>query len=332
MAARSLMAEVAQACHAPQLPTEKPRYSERRLAALNAQTKWFLVCVAVFLVVVLVFPNWLPGDWLTNQNNLHMVVRWIVILVPVGLAVAAKKRLRRASQRTDVHDSCVQQLTHQFPELRDARLARVRGPAVNVLPRLASDGEPVLRCSLFGEFRGQPLAMFESDYAAGSGLGANHLLDSVEARLGPDPDQEQFSRARTAEAIVFFRPQPQLPDLFLAGRAEPLSAHQHRWVKQAGGAPPDSQVSTSLDPMFDTFSSCPAAAARLFSAALTELLTLRPSCLVQVIGGFVVVVPRSWNSATPMSTAVAAFEIQLDLEFACAVYDALFERATSAVA
>jgi hypothetical protein len=36
-----------------------------------------------------------------------------------------------------------------------------------------------------------------------------------------------------------------------------------------------------------------------------------------------VVVPRSWGSATPLEIATQAFEIQLDLDFACAVYDAL---------
>jgi len=111
--------------------------------------------------------------------------------------------------------------------------------------------------------------------------------------------------------------------LFLAGREEPLSRYQARWVKGAGGRPGPSRVSTWLGSRFETFSSCPMTAEQAVSPALGELLLLRPSSLVQVIGGFVIVVPRSWGSATPMDTATAAFEVQLDLDFACAVYDAL---------
>ena len=145
---------------------------------------------------------------------------------------------------------------------------------------------------------------------------------SAQANLLKDTDKEQFSRMRTAETIVFFRPQPQLPDLFLSGTQEPLCGHQARWVKEAGGDPRQSQLA-NLGSRFAGFSSCPAAATHLLTPKLGELLMLRPSALVQIIGGFMVVVPRSWSSATPMGTATQAFEIQLDLDFACAVYDAL---------
>lgn len=322
-AARSLMSEVGQACDAVSDGIHKPRYSQRRLSLLQIKTVIFLMAVVGFLGAILIKPDLMPWDWLAKDNNLHSAVKYILIIVPIGFGVAAKARLRRARQRTDVHDSCIQKLTNQFPQLRDARLTPVVGPSVNVLPHLVTNCRAITRCSLFGEYRDQPLAMFESEYTAAATLDAKQVFDRAQAQLLSDPDKEQFSRLRTAEAIVFFRPQPQLPDMFLAGKDEPLSRYQSRWVKAAGGQPESAHVAALQGTKFEAFCHCAASAVQAISPELIELLSLRPKSLVQVMGGFVVIVPRSWAAATPMETATAAFEIQLDLDFACAVYHTL---------
>ena len=86
-----------------------------------------------------------------------------------------------------------------------------------------------------------------------------------------DPDKEQFSRMRTAAAIVFFRPQTQLPDLFLAGKEEPLYRYQPRWVKTAGGHPANAKVTALEGTKFEAFCHDATAAAYVISPELIEL-------------------------------------------------------------
>ena len=164
--------------------------------------------------------------------------------------------------------------------------------------------------------------MLEVEYLAPLQLDAKRIFDQAQANLLKDADKEQFSRMRTAEAIVFFQPRPELPDLLLAGTSEPLSGYFARWVKDSGGDPGGSQI-PNLSSNFQGYISDHSAIPQVLTPQLGELLQLRPDVLIQILGGFVVVVPRSWASATPMETANAAFEIQLDLDFACAVYNAL---------
>ena len=108
--AQAVLTEVAQ----PAVAGRSLRYAERRAQSLQARSRWFLVGVAAFILAVLLIPDLLPGEWLAEGNNLYSVVRWIMIIVPIGFAIAAGKRLRRANQRADVHDTAVRTLASQF--------------------------------------------------------------------------------------------------------------------------------------------------------------------------------------------------------------------------
>ncbi len=314
VAARALMAEVVESCKASS--SQRERYSERQLRALNDKTILFLIGAATFIAAVLYVPEFLPGDWLAKDNNLHQVVKWILIVVPLGFCFTSKQRLRRAVRRLRTHESCIAKLCQDHPTLQDTWHLPVLGESIEVLPHLPTGCKSRVHCNLFGEYRSHALAMLETEYREQATIDAQKLLGQLQAGILKDTDREQFSRHRIAETIVFFRPLAALPDLFLGGSSEPLCAFQPQWVKNAGGVLRQSLVQTPFGNSVHAFSSCPQIAAQLFSPELNELLIFRPTALVQVIGGFVIVVPRSWNAATPMDTAVTPFEIQLDLDFA----------------
>ncbi len=322
LAARRLMAEVVESCKVTS-QSERARYSERQLSLLNRKSTLFLIGVLAFIAAVCFAPELMPGEWLAKDQNLHRVVKWLVVIVPIGLGIRAKQRLKRAIARTQGHESCIQKVAADHPTLRNTRHSPIQSESAKIVPFLPTRGRARVHCNLFGEYRGHALAMLESEYQERGNLDAIEALNTLQADFCHDPDREQFSRLRVAEAIVFFRPQLQLPDLFAAGTEEALSAYQSKWVNSLGGQPKNAQVATPLGQRWEVFSSCPQTATPLFTPELTELCLIRPTALVQIIGGFVVVVPRTWSAATPMSTAVQPFEVQLDLDFACAIYEQL---------
>jgi hypothetical protein len=324
-AARNLMAEVVASCQATS-QSQRAHYSERRLQRLNLKTTLFLIGVLAFIAAVCFLPEFLSGEWLSQNDNLHRVVKWLLVIVPVGFGCRAKQRMKRAGQRAQAHQSCIQQIVTDHPSLRNTWHSPVLGESAKSIPYLPTSCPTKVHCNLFGEYRKQAIAMLEVEYQEAAKLELAKAMQQLQANLCEDTDKEQFSRRRVAEAIIFFRPLAQLPDLFIAGTDEPLAAYQPTWVKSVQATGQAMPLTTPLGSRWNAFSSCPETASQLFTSELTELFLIRPTAMVQIIGGFVVVIPRTWSAATPMNTAVQPFEIQLDLDFACAIYEQL-ERA-----
>lgn len=318
--AEQLMAEVAEA--GLKTESQTARYHDRRTRSLNFQSHAFLVAVGLFIIAVLILPSLLPGDWLAKTENLNRVVTFIMVAVPVGLGVAAKKRLARASVRIEKHDSCVKQLVEQFPDLCCTDAAAINSTRVEILPLMETGcRKNNLRCGLFGSYRNRALALLEAEYTAQPGIDAAELLARAHAEMVGDVDKEQFSRVRSGEAIIFFAPLNQVPDLLICGTDEPLCGFQRQWIAKSGNQPRECEL--DLGSKFKGYSSCIKTAQHTLTNEFIEILNLRPKSMVQVIGGYVVIIPRTWSAATPMDMAVTAFDIQLDLDFSCALYEQL---------
>lgn len=320
-AAEQLMAEVTEAGLSNPTSTDQ-RYHTRRINAMNRQTCWFLGLVGLLITAVLFIPNLLPGEWLAKTENLNLVVSIIVIAVPIGFGVAAKQRLARASQRFEKHDTCIEQLVDQFPELCSTHSSAINSTSVDILPLMETGAkDATLRCGLFGKYRGHAVALLEAEYLSPRGIDAAELVARAHAEFVGDVDREQFSRTRSGEAIVFFEPLDQLPDILIGGREEPLHAYQQKWIQKTGNQPGPFEI--NLGEKFRGFCSNPSGAVQVLSDEFCEILKLRPQAMVQAIGGYVVVIPRTWSAATPMGMAVTPFEIQLDLDFSSALYEQL---------
>ena len=296
------------------------RYSNQRLQTMQMMTNAFYVAVGAFILAVLFVPDLLPKDWLSKTDNLNMVVKAIAIIVPLGVGFAARKRLQRAVARMKKHDSCIRELVEQNPGLcyTDAAAIATASPSI---PFVETGCQTNLRSCLFGEYNGCALALLEFEYVAPISFAPSDVWKKAQARIARDPDHEQFSRIRSALAVVFFKPLQNLPDMFICGEDEPLMAYQKQWVKQLGGKPNDSEMNIGLK--FVGYSSCFESAYSEVPAEFVEILSMRTNSMVQLIGRTLVVVPRSWTSSTPMSSACDAFEVQLDLDFSTALYRSL---------
>ena len=130
---QQLMAEVTEAGHNKK-PQSDVRYNQRQTKSLDKRTYLFLGAVGLFILAVLVLPDFLPQQWLAKTENLQRVVTLIMVAVPVGFGVAAKKRLARANKRIEKHDSCVKQLVDQFHALCCTDAAAISSTSVNTIP------------------------------------------------------------------------------------------------------------------------------------------------------------------------------------------------------
>lgn len=315
-----LMTEVAEA-GLNEKSAEFSRYSERQLKSLNIKSYLFLGGVGLFIAAVLFLPEFLPKEWLAKTENLNQVVKFIAIAVPIGLGFAAKKRLARANQRIEKHDTSIEKLVEQVPALCCTHAAPM-STSVDIIPMMeTSYPKSNLRCSLFGEYKENALALLEAEYLAAREINSATIAAKFQADLVSDPDKEQFSRVRSGQAVVFFSPIDHLPDLFICGKDEPICGYLKTWVKSVGASPAVSEL--ELGSQFRGYTSCVETAMQTIPNEFFEILKLRPKSMVQVIGGYVVVMPRSWSAATPMDMAVDAFEVQMDLDFASSLYEHL---------
>jgi hypothetical protein len=270
----------------------------------------------VFIGAVLIVPSILPGEWLAKPGNLQWVVKYIVAIVPVALGLRWRAKLRSAVVQGDQRDSSIRQLVDRSPTLENGRLARILGESVGKLPWLECDGGVTVRCNLFGAHRDHPLALLECDHSV-SVLHANGRATITSS--GSKSPVERW----TAEGVVFFRPLRSLPDLFVSGANDPFCRYFKRWLKRSGHEADSCELAGVPGADIWSASSEPEQASALITPELAELLVLRPGAVVQVMGGFCVVIPRMWSCHGPSEMARDAFEIEMDLDFACAVYEAL---------
>lgn len=283
---------------------------------------WGVLIIALGMLVLLVVGLMLFGK---RDPDHQMGVRSIIsltcifVLLPVGLYFGTKHFYGVKSERALQRYDALEQLTARLPALKFARCAKITGPSVGRIPWLASEIDTVVECDLHGDFRGHRLALLECTYVV------DMTLTTLDSSIGGFAStvmshvQHEHIHRRSLEAVLFLDPERSLPDLFSAGKKQPLNWYFKRQLQKNEIG----EVTPLAGDGRWTVTSDSTRWAQGMPLRCEELLRGRPEAIVQVLGGYVVVIPQTWNTNLPKEMPHEAAELAENLAWACDVYESL---------
>lgn len=277
------------------------------------------ICLGMLLLLVVglaLFGKRDPNHQLDARGIVSLTL--IFVVLPVGLYFGTKHFYGVKAKRSQERLEALKRLAARSPALAEGRGARITGESVGRIPWLASELDTVVECDLHGVYRGRRLALLECTYVVDMTLTAlESSYGGVAAKVMSHVDHEHVHR-RSLAAVVFLDPIESLPDVFWAGRKQPLNWYFKRQLQQnsVDGAAP------SVEGGRWVVSSDPAQWRRSVQGC-APLLQARPEAIVEALGGYVVVIPQTWNCNFPTEMPNDEATIEADLAWACDVYEAL---------
>lgn len=271
--------------------------------------------LALLVAVLVLFGKRDPNHQLDARS--YIMLAAIFILLPGGLFVWAKFFYGKKEERRKQRDDALRQLVRGNPTLTFANGEKITGRSVGAVPWLASEIDKVVECDLHGSYRGHALTLLQCTYVVDMTLsaieGSLGGLGKLGATIMSHVEHGHIHRC-TLEAVVFFEPIPELPDLFWAARKQPLNWYFKRHIGNIH--PLDGQPAWLV-------SSDPRLCLMAISPKVEQLLALKPEAIVQVLGGCLVVIPQTWLANRPVAMPNQLDEIEKNLNWACDLCEAL---------
>ena len=277
-----------------------------------------LVLLALLALVVLlaVFGKRDPEHQLTLRS--YAVLGLIFVGLPLGTYIWAKFFYGVRAQKLKDRDQAFRQLAEKYETLQFGGFTKITGDSVGRVPWLATELDVVVECDAHGSCQGLPLAVLECTFVV------DMTLSNLEATVGKlgatvmSHVQHEHVRRRMMEAYVFFEPINNLPDIYWAKQKQALNWYFKKYV---GGVEPVRRKPDWL--MTSDENQC----LQALSPKVQELFAAKPDCVVQVLGGYVSLIPQTWDWNRPVDMPCQFAEIDANLRWACDLYKAL--RSTS---
>ena len=264
------------------------------------------------LVLVLLFKDGVP-PWPVIARRLGSFFT-LMLLVGGGVFFLGDKFGQRGGHVHQRHSGAFR-LAGDIDSLRYGGGLPIEGESVGAFPWVATELDHVVECDLYGTYRGHKLAVLRCTYVVDNTIAAVEDSAGKMASMLMSRVQHEGVRRHELEAIVFTEPVSGLPDILWGGRKQPL----FWYFKKAF---PSLEMKCVVSDTHWFASSDPGASATILANSLQPLFEGRKDPILEVMGGYVVVIPQHWDWHHP-EMAEEPSQIKQNLDWACDLYEAM---------
>jgi hypothetical protein len=282
----------------------------------------------VFLIVVIGVLSFFapqPKEKQANYGGLAL----LSLVVVAGAGAAAYFTCGNNNRIRAERDGAFEQLCRRHPGLRPARRTEIEGPGVGTVPWFHSEEWIHTYGLASGEYEGVRLIAVECTHVV------DPILVTTDSRFvqglaGLASSRHKRLFLRAMDATIFVEPLPNVSDLLFVPRMDPSRAYYKQALeKQDCDLADVYKLPRALRRKYWMAAAEPEECGGLFATELPALLASRKWCIVQVVGGYCVVLTSQWHGNYPRRAPHTAEAIADDLAFAHAVYRQLRRFSTA---